>query len=96
MITNIAKVIADGTDLLLEIRHGIQPPVENLLDICNIPELNAIEFRGDNLFIGAAVPLNQIITSPLVNTNGQVIFEAFNLIEASQVRNIATLGGNVG
>ncbi|UCD41641.1 MAG: FAD binding domain-containing protein [Chloroflexota bacterium] len=48
MITNAAKVIADGTDLLLEIQHGNQPLVENLVDICNIPELNAIEDRGDN------------------------------------------------
>ena len=79
----------------MEIQHGIQPPVENLVDVCNIPELNALEIRGDELFIGAAVPLSDIISSPLVKENGQALVEACKLIGGPQVRNTATLGGNV-
>jgi CO/xanthine dehydrogenase FAD-binding subunit len=94
-ISDGARVIAGGTDLLLEIKHGIQPPVESLVDVCNIPELNALEIQGDNLFIGAAVPLNVIVSSPLINENSQVSVKACNLIGGPQVRNTATLGGNV-
>jgi carbon-monoxide dehydrogenase medium subunit len=94
-LTNGARVIAGGTDLLLEIQQGIQPIVDNLVDVCNIPELNALEIRGDELFIGAAVPLNHIVASPLVMENAQALVEACNLIGGPQVRNTATLGGNV-
>ncbi len=94
-LTGGARVIAGGTDLLLEIQQGIQPHVESLVDVCNIPELNALEIRGGELFIGAAVPLNHIVASPLVMDNAQALVEACNLIGGPQVRNTATLGGNV-
>jgi carbon-monoxide dehydrogenase medium subunit len=90
-----ARVVAGGTDLLLEIQQGVQPPPESLVDICNIPELNALEIRGKDVFIGAAVPLNQIVASQLVQENAQALVEASNLIGGPQVRNTATLGGNV-
>jgi CO/xanthine dehydrogenase FAD-binding subunit len=47
------------------------------------------------LFIGAAVPLRQIVQSPLVAANAQALVEACELIGGPQVRNTATLGGNV-
>ena len=95
MISNGARVIAGGTDLLLEIQHGIQQPVDSLVDVCNIPELNVLEVRGEDIFIGAAVPLSEIISSNLVNHHGQALVEACNLIGGPQVRDTATLGGNV-
>jgi CO/xanthine dehydrogenase FAD-binding subunit len=94
-LTSGARAIAGGTDLLLEIQQGLLPPVENLVDVCKIPELNALEIRGKELFIGAAVPLNQIVASPIVLENAQAVVEACNLIGGPQVRNTATLGGNV-
>ena len=95
MISNGARVIAGGTDLLLEIQHGIQPPVDSLVDVCNIPELNVLEVRGEDIFIGAAVPLSEIISSSLVNDHGQALVEACSQIGGPQVRDTATLGGNV-
>jgi CO/xanthine dehydrogenase FAD-binding subunit len=90
-----ARLIAGGTDLLLEIQQGLQAPVENLVDISNIPELNLLEIQGDELFIGAAVTLNRIVASPLVRQHAQALCEACDLIGGPQVRNTATLGGNV-
>ena len=90
-----ARVIAGGTDLLLEIQQGVQPPPESLVDVCNIPELNSLEIRGKDLFIGAGVPLNHIVASQLVQENSQALVEACNLIGGPQVRNTATLGGNI-
>jgi len=51
--------------------------------------------RGDDLFIGAAVPVNRVALDPLVGTYAQALVEACNLIAGPQVRNTATLGGNV-
>lgn len=90
-----ARLIAGGTDLLLEMQQGIQPPVETLVDVCNLQELNALEIRGEELFIGAAVPLNKIVVSTDVKENAQALVEACSLIGGPQVRNSATLGGNV-
>ena len=90
-----ALPIAGGSDLLLDIKQGRHAPVHTLVDLMGIPEMNLIEFRGDDLFIGASVPITRIITDPLVKQNAEALVEACNLIAGPQVRNIATLGGNV-
>ena len=90
-----ARLIAGGTDLLLEMQQGISPPVGNLVDVTGIPELLVLEIRGSELFIGAAVPLNQIVASTLAQAHALALVEACELIGGPQVRNTATLGGNV-
>jgi carbon-monoxide dehydrogenase medium subunit len=87
--------IAGGTDLLLDLEQGRHAPVHTLLDVTSIQELTALEVRGEELFVGAAVPVNRIVLHPLVNTHAQALAEACNLIAGPQVRNVATLGGNV-
>ena len=87
--------IAGGTDLLLDLEQGRHSPVHTLLDVTSIEEMTALEVRGDELFIGAAIPVNQIVHHPLVRTHAQALTEACNLIAGPQVRNVATLGGNV-
>jgi len=90
-----AKLLAGGTDLLLDLQQGRHPPVETLVDITNIPELNLLEFRQQEIFIGAAVPHRVITTSSPVREHAQALAEASGLIGGPQVRNDATLGGNV-
>jgi CO/xanthine dehydrogenase FAD-binding subunit len=90
-----ARPIAGGTDLLLDIQQGRHPPVDTLVDVTRLPELNALEIRQDQLFVGAGVPLNRIVASTLVNEQAQALVEACELIGGPQVRNAATLGGNV-
>lgn len=90
-----ARFIAGGTDLLLDLQQGRQPPVEKLVDVSGIPELNCIEVRHGYLFVGAAVALNKVVASPLVQQHALGLVEACQLIGGPQVRNTATLGGNV-
>lgn len=87
--------IAGGTDLLLDLEQGRHSPVHTLLDVTSIEEMTALEVRGDELFVGAAIPVNRIVHNPLVIANAQALTEACNLIAGPQVRNVATLGGNV-
>ena len=87
--------IAGGTDLLLDLEQGRHAPVHTLLDVTAIAELNLLEVRGEELFVGAAVPVNHIVLDPVVITHAQALTEACNLIAGPQVRNVATLGGNV-
>jgi CO/xanthine dehydrogenase FAD-binding subunit len=93
--TGPACPIAGGSDLLLDLQQGHHPPVHTLVDITHIPELNRLELRGDTLFIGAGLPLRELIASPLVIEHAAAIMEACRLIGGPQVRNTATLGGNV-
>ena len=87
--------IAGGTDLLLDLEQGRHAPVHTLLDVTSIQEMTALEVRGEELFVGAAVPVNRIVHDPRVVTHAQALTEACNLIAGPQVRNVATLGGNV-
>ena len=87
--------IAGGTDLLLDLEQGRHSPVQTLIDVTSVAEMNALEVRGDELYIGAAVPVNRVATTPEVIRHAQALTEACNLIAGPQVRNVATLGGNV-
>jgi xanthine dehydrogenase FAD-binding subunit len=90
-----ASSIAGGTDLLLDLKQGHHPPVHTLVDLTTIPELTALEIRAETLFIGAAVPLSHIVASELVQMHARALGEAAQLVGGPQVRNAATLGGNV-
>jgi xanthine dehydrogenase FAD-binding subunit len=90
-----AYPIAGGTDLLLELQQGLKPPVHTLVDVTRIPELKRLEERGQSIFIGAAVPISVIVSSPMVQFHAPAVIEACSLIGGPQVRNTATLGGNV-
>jgi CO/xanthine dehydrogenase FAD-binding subunit len=87
--------IAGGTDLLLDLQQGRHTPVYTLVDLTSVPELTRIEERDGKLFIGAAAPLNRIARHPLVAEHAQALVEACDLVGGPQVRNVATLGGNV-
>lgn len=87
--------IAGGTDLLLDLEQGRHSPVQTLIDVTSVAEMTVLEERGDELFIGASVPINRIARDPLTVRHAQALTEACNLIAGPQVRNVATLGGNV-
>ena len=87
--------IAGGTDLLLDLEQGRHSPVHTLLDVTSIEELNKLEVRAGELFIGAAVPVNRIVLDRSVRAHAEALTEACDLIAGPQVRNVASLGGNV-
>ena len=90
-----ARPVAGGTDLLLELQQGRHEPVHTLVDVSAIPDLQRLEERGGQLFIGAGVPVARIVEHPLVRRHAPAVVEACGLIGGPQVRNTATLGGNV-
>lgn len=92
---NAATIIAGGTDLLLEIQQGHHPPVETLVDVSQIEELKQLRIKGERLFIGAAVPVNKLSSHALIKEHALAVSEATGMIGGPQVRNSATIGGNV-
>lgn len=90
-----AKVLAGGTDLIVQMKAGIVCP-SYIIDLKYVSELNRLEAdRSDNLHIGAAVPLSKIVASELVKEKFTLLHQACSLIGSDQIRNRATLGGNI-
>jgi len=90
-----ATIIAGGTDLLLDLDEGRHPPVEALVDVTRIPAMHGIRREGNTIYIGAAVTHSQIEASPLLQEHATCLVESCGVIGGPQVRNVATLGGNV-
>ncbi len=86
---------AGGTDIILDLQQGRHSPVHTIVDLTEIPEMKLLELRDARLFIGAGIPISRIARDPLAFTHAQALTEACNLIGGPQVRNVATLGGNV-
>ncbi|HEY0817020.1 MAG TPA: xanthine dehydrogenase family protein subunit M [Pseudonocardia sp.] len=89
-----AAPIAGGTELLNWLRLGIAAP-ERIVDIGGLDELHGIERRGTELYIGALTTLNEIGEDPLVVDHAGALASACLQAASAQVRNRATIGGNV-
>ena len=90
-----ARVIAGGTDLLVDMREENGEPQTALIDITRIPELNAVEQIEDHIYLGAAVTHTQITKSALIQQNAACLVESCGVVGGPQVRNVGTIGGNV-
>src|ERR1700704_1679228 len=86
--------IAGGTELLNWMRLAISAP-DLVVDVGNIPDLNRIERHGDQLVIGGLATLNAVGENDLVRRYATVLSEACLKAAAPQIRNRATLGGNI-
>jgi carbon-monoxide dehydrogenase medium subunit len=93
--TGSVAVVAGGTDLLLELRQGRHPAVDRLVDVSGIDSLCQIKMDDEFIYLGAGVTHKDIIRNPLLNEHAQCVVEGCGLIGGPQVRNVATIGGNV-
>ena len=90
-----AMVIAGGTDLLPNMKHGLFEP-KVLVSLQNIQELHGIEETEDGgLSIGAMTPLAEVAAHPLVRSKAPALAEATGVVAGPQLRTMGTLGGNV-
>jgi carbon-monoxide dehydrogenase medium subunit len=89
-----ARVLAGGTVLLKDIREGhIHPP--HLINIKRIDELHRLEADGEGLHIGALAIVSDVMKLSAVQADFPVLAEAIATMAAVQVRNMATMGGNL-
>jgi carbon-monoxide dehydrogenase medium subunit len=89
------RVLAGGTDLLVEMRGG-EKCQEKLVDIKGIKDLEEIRVDPQNgSVIGACVPLNEVIDNAKVRECLPLLAEAAFSIATYQLRNRATLVGNI-
>ena len=88
-----ACYIAGGTDLLVRMRSGDEDP-SALISLRSLPELRGIAADGA-LAIGAMTTLTDVLEHPAVKEHYPVLIRAVRAIGSVQIRNVATLGGNL-
>ncbi len=90
-----ARVLAGGTDLIIRLRDGSMAP-GLVIDVKRIPELApGIRVDGDCLVIGATTVMTDIAAHPVVRRDLAALAEAAAVVGSVQIRNRATIGGNL-
>ena len=89
-----ARVLAGGTDLLVQVRAGIQQ-LQHVIDITGLEELSFLQPEGSRLRIGAGAPMWKLTENPLVRTRFVALAEAARSVGSKQIQNRATVVGNI-
>ncbi len=90
-----ARVVAGGTDLMIELDHQVGGDVGVLVDITRIPGLDRIERRDGRVVLGPLVTHNQCATSDVVVEHGLPLAQASLEVGSPALRNRATVVGNL-
>lgn len=89
------KILAGGTDLMVLLRRNAEMP-EHVLDIKSIPETKQLEYKPqEGAFIGASVTVNQVAEEAFIQEKYAALAQAANTLASYQLRNRATLVGNI-
>ena len=88
-----AKVIAGGTDVMVDIKYKEEPGY--LVNIKKIPGLSAIQENGGGLRVGPLVTIREIETNSIVRERLPVFWQSCHQFASLQIRNTATVGGNI-
>ncbi len=90
------KIIAGGTDLMVEIRNGKWPELDTVIDISRLPGLDQIwKDEQDVIHIEAMVTHSDVLQSPILREFAQPLVQACYKVATPQLRNRATVIGNL-
>ena len=87
-------LLAGGTDLVTEMKQGIIEP-HLLVSTSQIQEMSDIEWDQSGVRIGSMVTLSDIVSHERMKIEVKSLVQAADSIATPQIRNIATLGGNL-
>jgi carbon-monoxide dehydrogenase medium subunit len=89
-----AKIIAGGTDLVLNMKKkNILPP--RIISLHNLKELDFTKAQDSTIRIGALSRHADLAANPLLRRHFPILCEAVGLIGSWQIRNVGTIGGNI-
>jgi len=89
------KILAGGTDLMVMLRRNAVM-AEHILDIKSIPETKRLEYTlGRGLYIGASITVNEVAQADFIQQKYIALVQGANSLASYQLRNRATLAGNI-
>lgn len=88
------KLLAGGTDLVLNLRRG-EVECDYVVSLEEIEDLKTIEDKGDSISIGAMVTFTDLLKSEIIRSNFNSLINCSSTMGSPQIRNSATLGGNI-
>src|SRR5215213_3882440 len=89
-----ARIVAGGTDVLVELQRGIKPTT-TLIDITQLHELKYVRHAGGMIQIGGLATHNDVIASEACVQHGLPLAQACWEVGAPQIRTRATIAGNL-
>lgn len=89
-----ARFVAGGTDMMVKLRGGSFAP-SALISLRNLPELRGVSVGPEGARIGAATPLAALLQHPELQAGWPLLLDALRTMGSAQIRNSATLGGNL-
>ena len=90
------KVLAGGTDLIVNLKCNEDIQIQTMLDIKHIEELVGIKFTDEGMEIGAATKLSDIEDNAEVTAKYPALHDAIKAMASIAVRHMGTIGGNFG
>ena len=87
-------LLAGGTDLLVDLKSG-RRTVSRLISLDRIPSLRGVAIADGQARIGAMTTLAELDASPLIASRWAAIHDATRQMASLQIRNVATVGGNI-
>ena len=89
-----ARIIAGGTDVLVQMREGRLAGME-LISIYGIDAMRGVSMDGaENIRIGSLTSFSHITKDPIIQKYIPVLGEAVDMVGGPQIRNAGTIGGN--